>query len=87
LTNVVRHASADEVNVSLLCLGDAITLTIKDNGIGLLDQAVESRRSFGLLGMQERAQLIGGKLAIHGEDGTTVILQFPVNGSNTKHQE
>ncbi len=87
LTNVVRHARADEVNVSLLCFGDGITLTIKDNGIGLLDQALESRRSFGLLGMQERAQLIDGKLAIHGEDGTTVILQFPVNGSKTKHQK
>jgi signal transduction histidine kinase len=81
LTNVVRHAQANEASVSLLRLGDAITLTIKDNGIGLPDPGPESRTSFGLFGMYERAQLIDGELAISGGSGTTVILQFPLTGS------
>jgi signal transduction histidine kinase len=78
LTNVVRHAHADEASVSLLLLGDAVALTIKDNGIGLPAPNPESRKSFGLLGMQERAQLIDGELLISGGSGTTVTLQFPL---------
>jgi signal transduction histidine kinase len=83
LTNVVRHARADEASVSLLLLGHAVTLTIKDNGIGLPEPILESRRSFGLLGMQERAELIDGELLISGGSGTTVTLQFPLTGSAT----
>ena len=61
LTNVVRHSHAGEASVSLRLLRDAVSLTIKDNGIGLPAPNPESRKSFGLLGMQERAQLIDVK--------------------------
>jgi signal transduction histidine kinase len=87
LTNVARHARADYASVSLLCLGEAITLKIQDNGIGLTDPSIESRTSFGLLGMQERAELIDGELAIRSDGGTTVILQFPVNGPKSERPE
>lgn len=84
LTNVVRHAHADEVSVSLLRLDEAVTLTVRDNGKGLPDPAPVSRTSFGLLGMQERAQLINGALSISSSPtGTTVMLQFPVGESMT----
>jgi signal transduction histidine kinase len=81
LTNVVRHAKADEVSISLLRLGEVIMLSIKDNGQGFSDSSENSRKSFGLLGMQERAQLIEGELLISSENGTTVTLQFPIVSS------
>lgn len=81
LTNVVRHSKADEVSVSLVRLGEAITLSIKDNGLGLPDLLETRRKSFGLLGMQERAQLINGELLISSGNGTTVTLQFPLVAS------
>jgi len=81
LTNVVRHAQAEEVSISLLRLGEAITLSIKDNGLGFSDSSEKSRKSFGLLGMQERAQLIEGELLISSGNGTTVTLQFPIVSS------
>lgn len=83
LTNVVRHAHASEVWLQLRCDAE-LSLTVRDNGVGF-DPAQEEARafrgeSFGLLGMQERASLSGGRLAIISAPGrgTTVSACFPL---------
>jgi len=80
LTNVARHSAATEVEVMLSQYGDQIALEIKDNGKGISQAEISGRRSLGLLGMRERAQLLGGDLKISGtpNEGTTVTARIPL---------
>lgn len=83
LTNVARHAHASKVLVSLKRKGDNLLLQVKDNGKGIADEQVGCKTSLGILGMRERAALIGGKLVIGGKPGrgTTVIVTIPLKQS------
>jgi len=80
LTNVVRHAHAGAVRVSVHERGRMLTLTVRDNGRGITKAELSSVESIGLLGMTERARLLGGRVAIRGVPGrgTTVTVQVPV---------
>lgn len=77
LTNVVRHASATELRVTLRFDPQAIDLVLRDDGCGF-DRAATSD-GYGLIGMAERAELMGGTLSIDsgGSTGTTVHIQLP----------
>ncbi len=80
LTNIARHAQATRVTVRIGKQDDVLRLEIADNGIGLSSAGgTRGRRSFGLLGMTERATALGGELhliSIKGK-GTTVLLTLP----------
>jgi PAS domain S-box-containing protein len=80
LTNVARHANASEVGVRLAKENGDLTLEVHDNGIGIGAKQLSDGRSFGILGMRERAALLGGKLTIIAapEKGTTVRVRIPV---------
>jgi len=85
VTNVVKHSQATAAGVNVRHAANELRLTIKDNGRGFTPGAVSSdgeRSGFGLIGISERALLLGGKLAIHSEpgQGTTVIVKIPLNG-------
>jgi signal transduction histidine kinase len=75
LTNVARHSNATKVVVSLRLINDEIRLSIMDNGRGF-DSSMMSKKTLGLLGMKERAAMLGGKLEIKSEPGrgTTVLI-------------
>jgi PAS domain S-box-containing protein len=79
LTNVLRHAQATRIDVSLDADDDEVILRIQDNGRGILESERTGFQSLGLLGMRERAELIGGSLEIMGVQGvgTTVVLRVP----------
>jgi signal transduction histidine kinase len=79
LTNVVRHAEATEVNVRLARENAVLILEIHDNGKGIGEDQVSADRSLGILGMRERALLLGGELSIRGApgEGTTVQVRLP----------
>ncbi len=79
LTNVARHAEATEVNVRLAREDTMLILEIYDNGKGIGEQQVSAGRSLGILGMRERALLLGGELSIRGAsgEGTTVKVRLP----------
>jgi PAS domain S-box-containing protein len=84
LTNVARHARARRVWVELQHRGTALELAIRDDGIGF-DPGAARRRcaegaSFGLLGMQERVELLGGEFAVESRpgQGTSVRARFSV---------
>ena len=76
LTNVARHAKASKVDVKIIMTDQELVLNISDNGIGMDVNKLKEIKSFGLLGMQERAFLIGGKLEILSEpgNGTQIVL-------------
>jgi PAS domain S-box-containing protein len=80
LTNVVRHAHASAVHVTLSHKRGAFELQIRDNGRGITDARLSDPGSVGLLGMRERAALIGGTFSIAGKrgKGTTVTVRVPL---------
>jgi signal transduction histidine kinase len=83
LTNVARHADATRVTISLRQEGESLTLTVADNGKGISEPEIAGRRSLGLLGMRERARLLGGLLTVAGlpGEGTTVTMTVPLKQS------
>jgi len=80
LTNVLRHAHATRIQVALDEDDDEVLLHVQDNGRGILESERTGPGSLGLLGMRERADLIGGSLEIMGVQGvgTTVELRVPL---------
>jgi two-component system sensor histidine kinase UhpB len=79
LQNVRSHSAARSVEVSLECSGGVAIMTISDDGIGL-ESTPLSGAAFGLIGMRERAALVGGELHLQGAPGrgTTVQALIPV---------
>jgi signal transduction histidine kinase len=85
LTNVARHSRASSVDVILERRGDQVLLVVEDNGVGFDPARTGSgRRGFGVLGMHERAALVGGTLQIESSagGGTTVLLRMPAARSS-----
>lgn len=78
LTNVARHAQATRVRVQIGADGGWLVMEIQDNGRGITDEERQRAKSFGLLGMNERATLLGGEFTISGEPGrgTTVRVRI-----------
>lgn len=81
LTNIARHAKANRIEIGLYCLENSINFKISDNGIGITDDNQSSKKSFGLIGMRERAIALGGTLEIYSDSGkgTVVSLNFPIH--------
>lgn len=82
LTNIIRHARATRVDVRLDEVDGYLVMTVADNGRGISEDEMASTRSLGLVGMRERAMLVGGEVTLHGAPGkgTTVMLRVPLNG-------
>jgi signal transduction histidine kinase len=82
LTNVIKHAHANQVRIDLTYSPQEIHAWITDDGQGFKTETVESsgRISWGLKGMEERASLLGGSLKIHSTpgEGTTVEVSVPL---------
>ncbi len=79
-TNVIRHAKATEMSVTLKKMDGCIELVVMDNGIGVAGQEIR-KDAFGITGMKERAQGLGGKFEISGipGKGTWVVVRIPVH--------
>jgi PAS domain S-box-containing protein len=69
LTNIARHARASHAMVALQDRGDELLLTIADDGCGLSTALEGERKTYGLLGMRERVDMLGGRLAIDSAPG------------------
>jgi PAS domain S-box-containing protein len=80
LTNVARHAAATRVEVRLSTKGRNAVLQVRDNGRGISGREATNTKSLGLLGMRERALLLGGTVEITGapQKGTTVRVVVPL---------
>ncbi len=81
LNNVLRHAKATKVKVTLRDQGDSVMLEISDNGVGITREQPSKVDSFGLLGMRERVQICNGEMRIAGSQngGTTITIIIPKN--------
>ncbi|MDO9471065.1 MAG: response regulator [Nitrosomonas sp.] len=83
--NIVRHSQATRVDIELSEDEDDILITIKDNGVGITESQMLNPESFGIIGMNERTQQIGGKLEISGvpSQGSVVTLKIPLTIATT----
>jgi PAS domain S-box-containing protein len=80
LHNVVKHANAERATIRLRRDGERVVLTVEDDGSGFSPQAV-ARGHLGLLGMRQRADLIGGELRVEStpDHGTRVEVSVPAD--------
>ncbi|MFM0055462.1 response regulator [Paraburkholderia phytofirmans] len=82
LTNVGRHAHATRADVTLTSTAAALELHVSDDGCGFDPGMARTGYSYGLLGMQERARLIGGAMTIDSAQsmGTAISIHIPLTG-------
>jgi signal transduction histidine kinase/ligand-binding sensor domain-containing protein len=80
LTNIARHAEATKVTVVLDEVENEMYLEVRDNGRGIREEEINRPVSLGILGMEERAARIGGRIIFTGEPGkgTTVRVTIPI---------
>ncbi len=79
LTNVVKHARADEVHVQIRRTPEQLSLRISDDGVGF--ESSIRQRGLGLLGMQERVEALNGEFEITGEikKGVKIAIMIPLS--------
>jgi PAS domain S-box-containing protein len=69
LTNIARHARASQVRIQMRSRGGELLLTVQDNGVGFAEASMYREGSHGLMGMRERAYMLGGELEIGNARG------------------
>ena len=87
LTNVARHAGATRVEITMGTLEGTVRLSVHDNGKGVTDEQIRAPGSFGIMGMKERALILGGEVTLKGsrDGGTTVSLTLPLEAPREPH--
>ncbi len=80
LTNIARHAQATQVQVQLHYTTSAAHFTVSDNGIGIKQTEINSMKSYGIMGMRERAASLGGTFSIEQNKmgGTEIKMYIPI---------
>ncbi len=81
LTNAARHANAHSVSVLIEKRDHIVVAVVEDDGTGFESASVMGDTHLGLVGMRERAELLGGKLTVESEPGkgTSIFVQIPLN--------
>jgi NarL family two-component system sensor histidine kinase YdfH len=84
LTNIARHARADNVNLQIDAHNGTLFMEIKDDGSGFDISQIGKSGHYGLIGMRERVRLAGGTLDVLSQpgEGTTLKLRFPLKERN-----
>ena len=84
LTNVARHAQARRVTVTLAQRLGGYALTVQDDGKGFDPRAERNPKSLGLIGLHERAQMLGGRISISSADnaGVRIAVTFPAQAGS-----
>ncbi len=83
LSNVAQHAKATAVQVRLANAQDWLEMEVSDNGRGISEADLRGQQSFGILGMRERVQVMGGEIQIGAPEGggTRVLVRTPIADS------
>jgi signal transduction histidine kinase len=82
LTNVMRHAEATRVRIDLQLRGQALSITIRDNGRGMTRKPDTDMKSLGIVGMKERISRLGGRFTIFSEPGKGTRLDMIIPAQN-----
>ncbi len=87
LANVAKHANASAVEILIQSLGDSISMEISDNGQGFdvhNDQPSKEKSHLGLIGMRERAEMIGGDFSVASAPGAPTTIRIVVKAPRTR---
>lgn len=89
MINIVRHAAASSITIIIELIENEIRGVIEDNGKGFNVAEISYSKRLGIYGMQERALLLGGSLALESEPGQGIMVYFniPVETSIEKGKE
>ncbi len=94
LTNIIRHAGATQVEVNLRQVDRTVRMDVRDNGRGITREDINNTTSMGILGMRERAMLLGGTFRIgrsYQGKGTAVSVSIPLpaqpQGSDLSYED
>ncbi|WP_338553392.1 sensor histidine kinase [Paenibacillus sp. KS-LC4] len=89
-SNALKHANASYVTLDMVYTSDSVTITVFDNGNGFQQELIQVHNGdnshFGLVGMQERIDLLEGKMDIDSNvgKGTKIIFKIPITAENRK---
>ncbi|HEX6945566.1 MAG TPA: CHASE3 domain-containing protein [Casimicrobiaceae bacterium] len=78
LTNVLKYAKAQKVELELVQTGDSVSLVISDDGVGMPAEAQTHRLSHGISGMRQRVRALGGEFSIHSTIGRGTMIEVNV---------
>jgi two-component system, NarL family, sensor histidine kinase UhpB len=83
LTNIVKHARARRAEVQVRCVDRRLLVEVRDDGRGLTEPEAQRATRFGLLGMRERAEALGGRFTLDGVpgQGLRVCVELPLNAA------
>ncbi len=81
LTNIARHAKATNIEILLSQQEDFIKFEVSDNGVGITEDRINSKKSFGIMSMKERANSLGGtfKISRKNKFGSKIEVLFPIS--------
>ncbi len=78
MNNIIKHAQAGSINSSLKKQNNRLILEIRDDGVGIRNEEIRTKKTFGLLGIRERVFILGGKYNLESEPGKGTWLQIDV---------
>jgi len=83
LTNIARHAQATRVQIALTCQRGELLLTVQDNGVGFRGPTIYREGSHGLMGIRERAWMLGGHIEVGNarEGGGRIGVRLPLRSN------
>ena len=89
LTNIIRHAEAQTVKITLKKNENQVILTVRDNGLGITPDRINDPRSLGLIGMRERVYARDGSIQIRGlpQGGTKIAVELSLNRRGNRHDK
>lgn len=81
LTNVLKHARATKVGISLSTSGNQLLMRITDNGVGIFPECRRKKNAFGLLGIEERIHMLGGTFSMENirDKGLSLVVIVPMD--------
>jgi len=87
--NITKHAQATAIDINIEENPCQVTFKIRDDGVGITDEQLSNTKSFGIIGMQERAKQMGAELTIKGTSsgGSLLQLQVPAQHSQSVAKE
>ncbi len=91
LQNAKKHSQATRIGLRLAFVGDKAQLTVQDDGVGFAvppQEKLATQMKFGLIGMAERARLLGGSLRVQSlpGNGTVIFAEVPIRGAESSQQ-